>query len=74
MGQSSTSCRRRCTELPAHRGSEPGIIAGTVVRRSREVEAGEEKRIDDLLAKIMAVAVEFGEQVVRLDDELGICR
>jgi hypothetical protein len=38
------------------------------------VEVGEEKRIDDLLAKIMAIAVEFGEQVVRLDKELSKCR
>ena len=47
--------------VPAHWGSEPGIIAGTVFWRQREVDIGEEKRIDDHLAGIMAVPVELGK-------------
>ncbi len=57
----SISCWCSNTKPPAHWASEPGIIAGTVVWRPREVEIGEEKRIDDFLAGIMAVPVELGK-------------
>ena len=49
------------TKPSAHRGAEPGIIPDTVVLRPREVEVIEEKRIDNHLAGILAVAVEFGK-------------
>jgi hypothetical protein len=57
----SISCWCSNTKPPEHWASEPGIIAGTAVWRPREVEVIEEKRTDDHLAEIMAVAVEFGK-------------